>query len=92
MKPSFRKLAHMNEDESVNIRVLRVRVSVVSFMLECSIKYNNEKQINICRSELEILKDAYEACLESIFARTGKYPSNGKVEVHRSGDVMEYFR
>jgi hypothetical protein len=92
MKQLFRKLAHCTDDESQTLRSLRIRVTVLSFMLECAIKYNNETQIIICKTELELLKNSYETCLESIFDRTGTYPGTGKVEVLRSGDIMEYFR
>ena len=92
MKQPFRKLAHCTTEENDNIRSLRIKVAVVSFMLECAVKYANDRQILISRSELELLKNAYEGCLSNIFVRTGQYPGNGKVEILRSGDVMEYFR
>jgi hypothetical protein len=88
----FRKLAHTTEQESLTVRNLRTSIAVMSFMLELAIKYNNEKQIVICRIELERIKNEFEELLGTIFERSGVYPSSGKVEVHRSGDVMEYFR
>lgn len=92
MKKHFRKLAHCTEDESSDLRRTRINMSILSFMLECSIKYDNIKQIEVCRAELEIYKNEYEMHLENIFTRTGQYPGSGKVEIHRSGDVIEYFR
>ena len=92
MRQRFRKLGHCTIDEAESLRRVRINVTILSFMLEVSIKYNNISQIEVCRSELEIYKNQYETHLEAIFIRTGQYPGNGKVEVLRSGDVMEYFR
>jgi len=87
----FRKLAHATTEELAKFTNIKVKLSVLSFIAELAVKYNNRRQIFITQSELERFKLLYEQELIQIYIRSGNFPSGGQVLIHRSGDVMEYF-
>lgn len=87
----FRKLGHCKPDEMERLKQVKVKISVLSFITELAMQYDNEKQLLICQIELERYKLLHENILEQIYKRTGFFPGRGQVEIFRSGDIMEYY-
>ena len=87
----FRKLAHCSSRELGSFKKIKIRISVMSFISELAMKYNNESQLVICQIELERLKEEYETLLSNVYKRTGNFPGGGKIEVYRAGDIIEYY-
>lgn len=87
----FRKLGHLTEEQMERIKAVKVKISVLSFIAELAIKYDNEKQLIMCQLELERYKTMHEDILGEIYEKTGVYPGRGQVEILRGGDILEFF-